>query len=76
MSIIEIMFKYVLPGLLAVIGYFLGLGVYWLKKMSSSLDEIKETVIKHSVHVEDFEKRIDRLEKITFRKVYSNGTES
>lgn len=76
MSTIEIMFKYVFPVLLAVIGYFLGLGVYWLKKMSSSLDEIKETVIKHSVHVEDFEKRIDRLEKITFRKVYSNGTES
>lgn len=76
MSTIEIMFKYVLPVLLAVIGYFLGLGVYWLKKMSSSLDEIKETVIKHSIHVEDFEKRIDRLEKITFRKVYSNGTES
>ena len=71
---ILIIFKYVIPILIAIIGYLLGLGVYWLKKMSNSLDDIKETVIKHSVHVEDFEKRIDRLEKLTFRNL-TNGIE-
>ena len=69
-----LIFKYVIPVLIAIIGYLLGLGVYWLKKMSNSLDDIKETVIKHSVHVEDFEKRIDRLEKLTFRNL-TNGIE-
>lgn len=56
------LFDWGVPVLIGLVAYFLRNMAHNLQTMTKDISEIKETVIKHSITMEEIERRVDRLE--------------
>lgn len=57
-----LLFDWGVPILIGLVAYFLRQMAQDLRSVSHDITEIKETVIKHGVTMEELERRVDKIE--------------
>lgn len=62
MDIKALLFDWGVPILIGLVAYFLRQMAQDLRSVSHDITEIKETVIKHGVTMEELERRVDKIE--------------